>query len=164
MLLTEIASISDWTELENKIRNKTGLEVSVFDTNGMRITDNKIWNNKLCPKIKSIDAGQTHICAVAHNNIAAMAAKRGKNIVEECDAGIIKAVTPIFKENVFIGTVGGCGKMLDDGEIEVEYICRTIQCDEQEIEDLGKSVKIMTEAAAAEAVKYMADEVEKILK
>jgi len=164
MLLTEIASISEWTELENKIRNKTGLEVSVFDTNGMRITDNKNWNNKLCPKIKSIGTGQTHICAVAHSNIAAMAAKSGKNIVEECDAGLIKAITPIFKENVFIGAVGGCGKMLDDGEIEIEYICRTIHCDEQEIEDLSKSVELMTEVAAEEAVKYMADEVAKILK
>jgi ligand-binding sensor protein len=164
MLLTEIAPISEWTELENKVRNKTGLDVSVFDTEGIRITDNKEWINKLCPEIKSVDAGQTHICAVAHSNIAAMAAKSGKNIVEECDAGLIKAVVPLFKDDKFIGAFGGCGKMLDDGEIEVEYICRTIKSKEPEIAELSKSIEIMTEEAAEEAVEYMADEVAKILK
>ena len=164
MVLTEISSISNWTELENKIKNKTGLETTVFDTEGIRITDNKEWINELCPKIKSIDAGQTHICAVAHKNIAAIAAKSGKNIVEECDAGLIKAVAPIFKDGQCIGALGGCGKMLDDGEIEVEYISKTIKVDEAEIEELSKSIDTMSEATAEEAVSYMADELAKILK
>ncbi len=163
MLLTEITPITNWTELENKTRKETGLDVSVFDKDGIRITENKEWINELCPKVKSIATGQTHICAVAHSNIAAMARKSGKNIVEECDAGLIKAVVPIFKDGEFVGALGGCGKMLDDSEIETEYICRTIKCDEQEIDALGKSVKVMTEDAAENAVEKMAEELAKIV-
>ena len=93
-----------------------------------------------------------------------MAAKSGKNIVEECDAGLIKAVVPLFKDDKLIGAFGGCGKMLDDGEIEVEYICRTIKSEEPEIAELSQSIEIMSEAAAEEAVEYMANEVAIILK
>jgi len=162
MLLTEVLHVSDWIKLENKARKKTGLDVSVFDANGNKITDNIKWVNHLCPKIKSTPSGQTHICAVANNNIAIMAKKSGKTIVEECDAGLMKAVAPIIINGEFIGTFGGCGKMLDDGEIEIEYICRMIQVNYQELEALGKSVEVISQDEAEEAVSYMAEELEKI--
>jgi hypothetical protein len=72
MKLTDIAPLEKWLELEQKINERSGLNASVFDVNGVRITNFKKWANKLCPVIKADEKGQAYICAVAHQNIAAL--------------------------------------------------------------------------------------------
>jgi hypothetical protein len=64
--LSDIAALENWIELEKKINDRSGLNASVFDAAGVRITDFKKWANKLCPVIKSNQKGQNFICALAH--------------------------------------------------------------------------------------------------
>ena len=73
MKLTDIAPLEKWLELEQKINERTGLNASVFNIEGVRITNYKKWANKLCPVIKANKKGQDYICAVAHQNIGAQA-------------------------------------------------------------------------------------------
>ena len=61
MKLVDIAPLGKWIELENSVSERYGLDVSVFDVEGMSITDNRIWANELCPLIKSTDKGQTFL-------------------------------------------------------------------------------------------------------
>jgi hypothetical protein len=49
MKLADIATRKQWLELEQKINAPSGLNVSVFDAEGVRITDFKKWANGLCP-------------------------------------------------------------------------------------------------------------------
>ena len=86
MKLTDLQSREKWIELEKEINRRSGLQASVFDIDGIRITDYKSWANRLCPEIKATDRGQSYICAVAHQNLAVQAQKTHLPVVEECDA------------------------------------------------------------------------------
>ena len=57
---------------------------NVFNTDGIRITNNKVWVNRLCPAIKATDKGQSFICAVAHMNLANQAREEHRPVIEEC--------------------------------------------------------------------------------
>ena len=163
MNLTDIAPLETWVELEKDIHQKTGLDVNVFDVKGYRISDFKNWANKLCPEIKATDKGQSFICAPAHMNIAMQAMRTGQPAIEECDAGLIKLVVPIFDMSEFVGAVGACGFLLDDGEIDTFLINKMTGIDEEKIERLSEGITAITTAKAESLSKYITGQVEKII-
>ena len=148
MELTDILPLEKWVELEKEIVEQTGLDASVFNTDGIRITEYKNWANRLCPVVKASDRGQSFICAVAHMNIASLAKQRKAVAIEECDAGLVKLVVPIFVDDIFLGSVGACGLRLDDGEVDAFMIHKTIGMDESEIEDLAEDIGSIPSAQA----------------
>jgi ligand-binding sensor protein len=150
MKLTDILQIEKWVELEEEIHERSGLASNVFDTDGIRITDYKVWVNRLCPVVKAHDSGQSFICAVAHMNIADMAKNSKKTVIEECDAGLLKLVVPIFVKGDFLGAVGACGLLLDDGDVDAFMVNRTLEIGEEKIEGLSDDIKrISTEEVEA---------------
>jgi ligand-binding sensor protein len=163
MNLTDIAPLETWIELEKDIHQKTGLDVNVFDVKGYRITDFKNWANKLCPEIKATDKGQSFICAPAHMNIAMQAMRTRQPAIEECDAGLIKLVVPIFDRGEFAGAVGACGFLLDDGEIDTFLINKMTGIDEEKIERLSEGITAITTAKAESLSKYITEQIEKII-
>lgn len=163
MKMTDVASVETWKNLEKSIVDISGLNASVFDNTGYRITDNMHWCNELCPEVKATEKGQTFICAIAHTNIASMAEKSKKPVIEECDGGMMKIVVPVFVEDEFIGAVGGCGFILDDGEVDTFYINKTTGIEEEKIELLAKSVKNMTTEKAGEVAGFIEGEIERII-
>ncbi len=162
MKLTDILPLENWMELEREIHERSGLDVNVFNIDGFRISDYKQWVNRLCPAIKADDRGQSFICAVAHMNIAGMAKRSKRPAIVECDAGLLKMVVPIFVKGEFIGAVGACGVLLDDGEIDSFTINRTIDMDETEIEGLSNDIKSITSEEAEDLGKYITENLEKI--
>lgn len=149
MKLTDIQPLEDWAALEKDIHERAGIDASVFDINGIRITDYKKWVNRLCPVIKANEKGQTFICASAHQNIAAMAQKTKKPVVEECDAGMVKIVVPVYVNGEFIGGVGGCGMLLgEDTEVETFLVNKTTGIDEEELEALAEGIPRISETDA----------------
>ncbi len=163
MNLTDIAPLETWVELEKDIHQKTGLDVNVFDVKGYRITGFKNWANKLCPEIKATDKGQSFICAPAHMNIAMQAMRTGQPAIEECDAGLIKLVVPIFGGGEFAGAVGACGFLLDDGEIDTFLINKMTGIDEEKIERLSEGISAITTAKAESLSKYINEQIEQII-
>ncbi|MFZ1201143.1 MAG: PocR ligand-binding domain-containing protein, partial [Desulfobacterales bacterium] len=125
-----------------------GVDVNVFDTAGVRISDFKVWVNRLCPAIKATDKGQSFICAVAHMNIAVQAMQTRQAAIEECDAGLVKIVVPIFVDEEFVGALGACGLMLDEGEIDTFLIDKTTGIDEETAQNLAAEVATISNAAA----------------
>jgi ligand-binding sensor protein len=126
MELTDIAPLEVWKKLEDEICKRSGLNASVFDMKGIRITGSENWVNELCPKIKAHTKGQTFICSLAHQNIVAQVEKGMKAVIDECDAGMVKVAVPIVVEGKMHGVVGGCGLMLEGGEVDTFLIQRTI--------------------------------------
>jgi ligand-binding sensor protein len=139
--LTDLLPIKEWMAFERELHASSGLDVNVFNTKGIRITGYKEWVNGLCPVIKAHDKGQAFICAVAHMNIAAQAKGAKKPVIEECDGGLLKMVVPIFVKREFLGTVGACGLLLDDGEVDSFMINKTIDIEVSEIEKLAEDIK-----------------------
>ena len=150
MKLTDIAPLETWEAFEREIVERSGLDANVFGTDGVRISKFKQWANRLCPAIKATDRGQSYICAVAHMNLATMARKSAQPVIEECDAGLLKLVVPIFKDREFVGAVGACGALLDDGEVDEFMINRTTEIDSERIAELAEGLSnISTEKAEA---------------
>ena len=155
MQLTDILPIEKWNDLESDVVNTYHLQSSVFNTGGIRITSNNNWTNSLCPVVKSIDKGQSFICAVAHMNLSNQARKTRKPVIEECDAGLLKLVVPIFYNDEYLGVVGGCGLLSDEGEVDVFAINKITGMDDQRIEALCVGIQTMTHEKAKSACNYI---------
>ena len=164
MKLTDIAPMEKWLELEQKINERSGLNASVFDVEGVRITEFKRWANKLCPVVKADRKGQTEICAVAHQNIAAQARRTQQPVIAECDAGLMKLVVPIFVNDEFLGVAGGCGYVLENGEVDSFMVSKTLEMAEEKIIDLIEDVPVMTIEQAEDHTQFVQQEVNQIVK
>jgi ligand-binding sensor protein len=164
MKLTDIAPLEKWFELEKKINERTGLNASVFNVDGVRITNFKKWANKLCPIIKANKKGQDYICAVAHQNIAAQAEHSRQPVIAECDAGLMKMVVPIFVNDEFLGVAGGCGYILGNGEVDTFMVNKTIDIPDEKLKNLLDDIPVMTTDEAQSHTGFIQDEVDQILK
>jgi ligand-binding sensor protein len=160
MRLTDIIPLEKWMELEKKVHDKSGLDSNVFDTKGYRITEYKQWVNRLCPVVKDSDKGQSFICAIAHMNIAAIAMNTRKPVIEECDAGLVKLVVPIFYNDEFLGALGACGLLLDDGEVDSFMVNKTIGLEESEIESLSNDIQTITTQKLEALADYIHNEID----
>jgi ligand-binding sensor protein len=163
MKLTDIAPEETWVELEEEINKRSGLDANVFNVEGYRISDCKNWANNLCPAIKATDKGQSFICAPAHMNIAAQAMRTRKTVIEECDAGLVKMVVPVFVADEFVGAIGACGFLLDDGEIDTFLINKMTGIDEEEVERLSEGMPAITTAEAESLSKFISGQIEIII-
>ena len=164
MKLTDIAPLDKWLELEQKINNRTGLNSSVFNIDGVRITNYKKWANKLCPIIKADEKGQNYICAVAHQNIAAEAERTHQPVIAECDAGLMKMVVPIFINGEFLGVAGGCGYILGNGEVDTFMVNKTIGLADEKLKNLSDDIPVMTSEQAQAHTGFIQKEVDQIIK
>ena len=163
MELTDLSPLEKWKELEKKITRISGLDSNIFNIEGIRITDYKNWANKLRPAIKATDKGQSYICAVAHMNLSTQAKQTQKSLVEECDAGLVKIIVPVFVKDEFLGAVGACGFLLDDGEVDPFLVNMTTGIDEEEIERLSADIETISTEKAGAIVSYIEEEIRKIV-
>lgn len=164
MTLLDIAPLETWIELEKDIHKRFGLDVNVFDIKGYRISDFKSWANRLCPQIKATDKGQSFICAPAHMNLAAQAMQTRQAVIEECDAGLAKIVIPIFVENEFVGAVGACGYLLDDGEVDSFLVNKMTDIDEDTVQELSVDIPTITTDGAKNLVVYIQKQIDILLR
>lgn len=163
MELIDLLSVEEWVNLEKEIHDRYGLDTNVFNTDGIRITPYKSWVNRLCPEIKATDKGQSFICAVAHMNLATMARNSGEAVVEECDAGIVKIVVPIFIGDYFVGAVGACGKCLDDGEVDTFLVNKITDMDEEKAESLAQDIAHISTETTRELIFYVEEKLAGII-
>ncbi|MCP3924270.1 MAG: histidine kinase [Desulfobacterales bacterium] len=163
MKLTDIMSVEEWIKIEKEIHEKSGLNPTIYDTEGVSITQTSTWVNKLCPEIKGVPKGQTFICSAAHQNIASMAEQTKEPVIEECDAGLLKIVVPIYVDDTFIGAAGGCGLMLDDSEVEEYLVNMTAGIDESIIEEKAKTVKTISQEEAEEVAVFIMKRITEIV-
>ena len=163
MKLTDLAALDKWIELEKNIHQKSGLDVNVFDTKGYRISEFKHWANRLCPEIKATDKGQSFICAPAHMNIATLAMRSRQAVVEECDAGMLKLVVPIFANDEYIGAIGACGFLLDDGEVDTFLVHKMTDINADKVERLSEGIPVITTEKAEILSQYITNQISSIV-
>ena len=163
MKLTDILPNEKWIELEKEINNRFGLNAAVFDRDGIRITDCKNWGNRLCPVVKANEKGQSFICAVANQNMMAQAMETRKPVTEECDAGLVKLVVPIFLGDEFLGMAGGCGLLPEDGEVDSFLVSKTTDIDEKEIQSLSDDISKITADKAESLNEFIQEQIHRIV-
>ena len=163
MKLTDLQSIEKWQELIAQIEALSPLRASVYNESGIRIADGHGTVNKLCPEIKATDKGQAFICAVAHMNMATIARNTNRPVAEECDAGIIKILVPVFVKNKFIGTVGGCGLLPEQGEVDTFLVSKATDIAEEKVEALSKDMGILSPEQIEKTTAFIQSKVEEII-
>lgn len=164
MQLTELLPREEWIEFEKKLHQHLGLDVNVFDPEGIRITDYKQWVNRLCPVIKADDRGQSFICAVAHMNIAGEARRSQKAVLEACDVGLLKIVVPIFQDDTFIGAVGACGLLLENEEVDTFLLNKTMDLDEEETQALCSDLGSISHQTVEAHIACIREQLESLFK
>ncbi len=164
MKLTDLLPLEKWMELETEICRRSGLAANVFGTDGVRITDFHHWSNRLCPAIKATDKGQAFICAVAHMNLAAEAVRTGKPVIEECDAGLMKMVTPIIVNGEYLGAVGACGLLRDDNEPDTFLVNKITEIDEETLEGLSQGIATISSDNIEALAEFITGEISRIVK
>ncbi|MBN2439562.1 MAG: PocR ligand-binding domain-containing protein [Deltaproteobacteria bacterium] len=155
MKLTDLLPLETWKALEDEIFARSGLQASVSDIDGIHITDTKRWANRLCPLIKADDRGQSTICALAHMNLANEARETKQPVIGECDAGMAKLVVPIFYGDEFLGAAGGCGLLLDDGEVDGFLLNKTLDLPEEKTEALSEGITRLSTARMQELADFI---------
>lgn len=163
MELLDLCPLERWESLEDEIRNRSGLNAAVFNLEGIRIIPTEKWPNRLCPEIKATPKGQSFICATAHMNIALLSKASQAPVIEECDAGLIKMVVPIFVGEEFVGSVSGCGMLLDDGEVDTFLVHKTTDMDEALLEDLSSDLPVISMEKVQALADFISREVEGIV-
>ena len=163
MKLTDVLPLEQWKQLETEIHDQYGMDTNVFDTQGVRISDFKQWVNRLCPQIKATDKGQSFICAIAHMNLASQAMQTRQPVIEECDAGLVKIVVPIFVDGIFLGAVGACGFLLDDGEVDTFLINKVTGIEDEKADELAKNISAMTSEKAQELVQFVSQRIDRMI-
>lgn len=159
MLLTDLLPAEKWEELEKEIAERFGLNATVTDNAGSRVTKFDNFCNKLCERIKTDPKGRTAICAVAGQFFASEVKDAEGPIMEECDAGLTKIAVPIIADGEIIGSVGGCGVLIDDAEADDFMVARSLGVDEAELEGCMASVPRMSRAQGEEVQAWMAHRV-----
>lgn len=163
MQLTDICPVEKWVELEKEIHDRFGLDSNVFNVDGIRISEFKAWVNKLCPAIKATDKGQSFICAVAHMNLAIMAKNSEEAVVEECDAGLVKIVIPIFLKETFLGAVGACGLLIQGGEVDAFLVNKMTDIDEETVETLSEGIGSISSERIQELIDFVEERIKSIV-
>jgi ligand-binding sensor protein len=51
-------------------------------------------------------------------NYAGMARQSKTPVIGECDVGFLKLVVPVFVNDEFLGSIGACGLLLEDSEVD----------------------------------------------
>ena len=150
MELTDILSVDEWARFEKDLYDRFHINCTVYNTAGVGITGKPNWCNQLCPAIKANKNSLAAICAPGNQYFMSQAKQTGKAVIDECDAGLLKIAVPIFVQDDFLGTAGGCGRLPEGGEIETFIIEKTTGLSAAEIADLCAEVSVMSDAQASE--------------
>ena len=163
MTLTDLLSINEWNDFAKDLHEKFEICCAVSDANGDHVSNYENWCNQVCPVIKKKPEAIAAICAVAAQNFTLETKTTQKPIISECDIALVKVAVPIFVGDTFLGTVGGCGLLPEDGEVEEFMLQKSTGLEETEVSELVEGIATMSETRACEFTDYTATRIEEIV-
>jgi len=155
MELTDMLPLEDWASFEKDLFDRFHMNCTVYNTSGMGVTGKPNWCNHLCPRIKSNPDSLAAICAPGNQNFMALAKLTKAPVIDECDAGFVKIAVPIFVNETFMGTAGGCGRLPEGGTVETFIIEKTTGLDEEEVAKLCHGLEPITREQAEDMADYI---------
>jgi ligand-binding sensor protein len=155
MELTDILSEQEWAQFEKELFDRFKINCTVYNTSGVGVTGKPNWCNKLCPEVKANKDSLAAICAPGNQNFMAQAKQTSKPVIGECDAGLVKIAVPIYVNEEFLGTAGGCGLLPEGGEVETFLIEKTTGLSEEKIAELTRDLGTMGEEKAGKMADFI---------
>jgi ligand-binding sensor protein len=96
-------------------------------------------------------------------NLANQAKDEKRPVIEECDAGLMKIVVPIFVDGNYIGAVGACGLLPAGGEVDSFLVNKMTDIDEADIEALCEDLAVIEKNSAEEVAQFIWEKIEAIV-
>jgi ligand-binding sensor protein len=155
MELIDIMSLDAWEEFEKELYDLFSINCTVYNAQGMSITGKPNWCNRLCPEIKANKNSLAAICATGNQYFMSQAKQTRKSVIEECDAGFIKIAVPIFVNDEFLGTAGGCGLLPEGGKVEALVVNKSLGMPEEEIAERCEGIQTMSLGRAEEMAMFI---------
>ncbi len=151
MELIDIMSLERWKSLADQIHEKFGFNGTVYKKDNYVLVKSEEWANKVCPAIKSGDS--VFVCSSAQLRLSKIAQEKKECVVDECDAGFVKFLMPLYIDNEFAGMIGGCGCLAENTEIDVFYISKLLK--KEDITDILSSTKHIPKDKLREAIQFV---------
>ena len=155
MELTDIMPLESWKSIADKIHDKFGFNGTIYKKDNFVLAKSDGWANMVCPAIKSGDS--VSVCSSAQQRISKIAQEKKDCVVDECDAGFIKFLMPLYKSDEFVGMIGGCGCLAENTEIDAFHISKLIK--KEDVSDILNSTKHIPKDKLAEAIQFVQKQV-----
>jgi ligand-binding sensor protein len=159
MELTDIMSLGRWKSIADQIHEKFGFNGTVFKKDNYVLVKSDGWANKVCPAIKSGES--VFVCSSAQQRLFRIAQEKKDCVVDECDAGFIKFLMPLYIGNEFAGMIGGCGYLAENTKIDAFYISKLLK--KEDITDLLISTKYITKDKLMEVIQFVQGQAQTIV-
>ena len=163
MILTDLLSLNEWNEFTKDLHEKFAICCAVSDANGDHVSQYENWCNRICPVIKQKPEAIAAICAVAAQHFTLETKMTQKPLVSECDIALVKMAVPIFVGDIFLGTVGACGLLPEEGEVEEFMVQKSTELKESEVLELIEGIPTMSETRIREFTEYTAARIAEIV-
>ena len=150
MELTDIMPLESWKSIADQIHDKFGLNGAAYKKDNFILVKSDGWANKVCPAIKSGDS--VVVCSTAQQRIAKLAQEKKDCVIDECDAGFIKFLMPLYVGNEFAGLIGGCGRLAEGATIDAFHISKLLE--REDIADIIGTTKSIPRTLLEEAVQF----------
>jgi ligand-binding sensor protein len=98
----------------------------------------------LCAAIRNNREATTYICSQSNTAMLAVVRKTGRPEIDFCEAGLIRLVVPIFRDDRLIGQVFACGLASAEEELNSFVIARQLNMSEEAVLDLAKATPFGT--------------------
>jgi hypothetical protein len=159
MELTEIMSFESWKSIADQIHDRFGFNGTIYKKDNFVLAKSDGWANMVCPAIKSGDS--VFVCSSAQQRLSKIAQDKKDCVVDECDAGFMKFLVPLYSGNEFVGMIGGCGCLAENAEIDAFHISKLIK--KENIADILHSTKYIPRDKLSEAIQFVQKQARKIV-
>jgi len=159
MELTDIMALERWKIIADQLHEKFGFNGTVYKKDNSVLVKSDGWANKVCPAIKSGDS--VFVCSSAQQRLSKIAQEKKDCVVDECDAGFIKFLMPLYVSNEFAGMIGGCGCLAENTEIDAFHISKLLK--KEDITDILSSTKHIPKDKISEAIQFVQKQARKIV-
>ena len=139
MSVYDIRSKEEWQKILDDVCEEAGMPAALVDEKNtmMQVSGER---NPLCSIIRGKKESLSFICGQTQQFMAGTAASSKQPVTDLCEAGMLKSVIPLFKDNQFIGSITVCGSSVPGEEIETFAISKSTNMNEEDISRLAGSV------------------------
>lgn len=138
----------EWYAFGRELNERTGLNACIFGAGGARVTAACNWSSLLCPVILADRRSAQAVCRMPQEVHGALAGRWGRTAVDECRAGLVRILLPVFADDEYRGLVGCCGVLMEGSEVDVDFVAAATGLSPEAVTSLSESIPRISEEQA----------------
>ena len=134
----DIKTEQEWQEILSRFSADVGMTACLTDDAGGQLFCSGD-RYPLCASVREDKEALTFICAQTNTAMLAVVKKRLKPEVDLCEAGLLRLVVPLVRDETLIGQITACGLAPDDDEPDSFLVSKQLGISEEEVAKLAES-------------------------